>query len=380
MTPRRMEEPAGDRPRRRRRRALNTAGIVDFLEYLAPPNLAVPEQPYGLQVGAPTAEISSVVVAPMATFDALSTAASRKQALLITSAPLITEPVMAVRRDTPIGGKLSYLLEHRINYYALANTYAAAPGGFDDSLAERLGLAATVAIQPTTFEPQYKMAVYVPPAAAGQVLRAAAEAGAGRIGKYSHCSFQTRGTGTFLPNPGAKPTIGSVGRLENVEEVRLEMVVPQRELQGVIAAVLDAHPYEEVAYDVYTVKNPGVMYGRGRIGELPLKVSLETVIAQVQDALGTDALRCSHRPEFPIASLAVASGISDGLFWPANRSGAGAFVTGGATPQDLMLADGSTTVVIDVGYSASVMPGLLRLCAQLQDTFSAEGVEVAYCP
>src|SRR5206468_2756414 len=193
--------------------------------------------------------------------------------------------------------------------------------------------------------------------AADGVRQAAAEAGAGRIGNYAHCSFNVTGTGTFLPRAGANPTTGSVGRLEKVEEVRIEMLVPQRELQGVIAAILDAHPYEEVAYDVFVVKNPGVLYGRGRIGELPLKVSLDTVLAQVQDALGTDSIRCSHYPEFPISSLAVASGVSDGLLWAANRGGAGAFITGDASLQDRMLADGSTTVIIDIGFSASVAPG-----------------------
>lgn len=367
-----------DRPRRRRKRALGAGEIIEFLEYLAPPALAVPEEPYGFQVGAPTLAVGTVILAPMPSFDALALAASRKHSLLITALPLLTEPIMSVRRDDPIGGKLAYLLEHRINYYVLANTFFSAPGGFDDSLAERLGLAATSSIVPTSYEPQYKIAVYVPPKSAERVMNAAADAGAGRIGNYTHCSFQTQGTGTFLPRDGAKPTLGKVGNLERVGEVRMEMVVPQRELKGVIAAILEAHPYEEVAYDVYMVKNPGVQYGRGRMGELPLKVSLETVLAQVQDALELKSVRLSHRPEFPIGSLATAAGAANGLFARANTAGAGAFVTGAASVQDLMLADNSTTVVVDVGFSASVRPGLERLCRQLQDTFALDGAEILY--
>lgn len=365
--------------RRRRRRQQRVAGVVEFLEYLAPPSLAVPDEPYGLQVGSPASEVRTIVVSAGGSFNALSMAASRKHSLLVTAAPLMTTPLMSIRRDDPVGGRLAYLLEHRINLYALPNSFASAPGGFDDSLAERLGMAATSALIPTSFEPQLKIAVYVPPAAADRVMQAAAEAGAGRIGNYTHCSFQTRGTGTFLPRDGARPAVGRVGNMERVDELKIEMIVPQRELQGVIAAVLDAHPYEEVAYDVYMVKNPGVLYGRGRIGELPLKVSLETVLAQVQDALEIESVRCSHKPEFPIGSLAAASGISDGLFSRANSAGAGAFVTGGATVQDLMLADNSTTVVVDVGFSASVAPGLRRLATQLENTFDPEGVEILFC-
>lgn len=374
----RIADAPNERAHRRRRKIVTVAEVTDFLEYLAPPALASPQEPYGLQIGAPTMEIRTIVVAPMASFNALSTAASRKQALLLTAAPLLTKPLTSIRRDDPVGGKLAYLLEHRISLYTLPNSYASAPGGFDDSLAEKLGLAATSSLVPTAYEQQYKIAVFVPPPAVEKVMHAAAEAGAGHIGNYSHCSFQTRGVGTFLPRTGANPTIGAVGRLEQVEEVRLEMIVPQRELQGVIAAILDAHPYEEVAYDVYVIRNPGVLYGRGRIGELPLQVSLETVLAQVQDALEVDSVRCSHRPEFLISSLAAASGVSDGLFWHANRAGAGAFITGGASLQDLMLADNSTTVLIDVGYTASVAPGLHRLCAQMRDTFGADGIEILY--
>jgi hypothetical protein len=376
---RRTGESIEDRPRRRRKRTVSVAEAIDFLEFLAPPSLSSPPTPYGLQAGAPNSEIRAVVVAPMASYTALSTAASRRHTLLVTAAPLLTEPIMAVRRDEAVGSKLAYLLEHRINLYVLPTSYASVPGGFDDSLAERLGLAASSALVATSSEEQFKIAVYTPLEAVERVMAAASEAGAGNIGNYSHCSFQTSGQGTFMPKNGARPHTGAVGKLERVDEIRIEMLVPEREIKGVVAAILDAHPYEEVAYDVFPVKNPGALYGRGRIGELPLSVSLETVLAQVQDSLEADSVRLSHKPEFSIGTLAVASGMSDGLFWSANRGGAGALVTGGVSLQDLMHADNSTTVVIDVGYAASVKPGLLRLAAQVRNTFGGDGVETLYC-
>jgi putative NIF3 family GTP cyclohydrolase 1 type 2 len=163
------------------------------------------------------------------------------------------------------------------------------------------------------------------------------------------------------------------------------MLVSERELQGVIAAVIEAHPYEEVAYDIYPLRNPGVVYGRGRIGELPLKVSLDTVLAQVSDALGLGAEtqpRCSHRSDAPIGSLAVASGTGSGesLLWSAQRQQAGALVTGGSLLSDQILADGQETVLIDVGFAPSVAPGLQRLVAQLRDTFGSDGMQVVYVP
>jgi hypothetical protein len=324
-------------------------------------------------------------VTPLPTYSAISCAAVYKSALVIAAAPLITEPVHALRWDDPIGSKIAHLTQRQVSLYTLSNAYAAAPGGFDDCLAERLGLAPSGALVPTSAESQLKFVVFVPTKDLIRVRQAAAEAGAGVIGAYQHCSFSSLGTGTYLPQLSTLPAVGKIGKLEEVEESRLEMLVPQRELPGVIAAVLDAHPYEEVAYDIYPLHNPGVVYGRGRIGELPLKVSLDTVLAQVNDALELDndnRARCSHRPGLPIGSLAVASGTGAGerLLWAAHRQEAGAMVVGGVSLTDLALADGGATVVVDVGFGPSVAPGLQRLVDQLRNTFDTDGVQVVYVP
>lgn len=371
--------------RRRRRRLVSISEVIDFLEYLAPPSLESPRRPFGLQVGAAANQVKTLIVTPLPTYSAISCAAVYKSALVIAAAPLLIEPLNSLRWDDPIGSKIAHLVQRQVSLYALSNAYAAAPGGFDDCLAERLGLAPSGALAPTRAESQLKLVVFTPVTALQQVRQAAAEAGAGVHGAYQHCSFSTSGTGTFVPQPDANPTIGKVGKLEEVAEIRLEMLVPQRELQGVIAAVLEAHPYEEVAYDIYPLHNPGVLYGRGRIGELPLKVSLDTVLAQVNDALELDAdnrARCSHRPGLSIGSLAVASGTGEGeqLLWAAHRQDAGAMVVGGVSLTDLALADGGPTVVIDVGFGPSVAPGMQRLVDQLRNTFDTDGVQVVYVP
>ncbi len=386
--PRRVppNDPIEENPRRRRRRAVTVGEIAEFLEYLAPASLASPPLPSGLQIGSAQNTLKSIVLAPLATYHAISTAAARKSALLIVAAPLLNEPLNALIWDDPIGAKIVHLTQRQVSLYALSNSYAAAPGGFDDSLAEHLGLAVSGTLLPTNAENLLKFVVFVPKAATERVRDAAADAGAGQIGqisRYSHCSFRSTGTGTFLPLNGANPAIGNIGNLEEVTEDRLEMVVSERELRGVVAAVLDAHPYEEVAYDVYSLRNPGIYYGRGRIGELPLSVSLETVLAQVNDALELKAgsqARCLHRTGLPIRSLAVVSGMGagDSLLWSAHRQEAGAVVVGGTSLHDLMIADSLSTAIIDVGFAASVTPGLQRLAHQLRDTFATDGLEVVF--
>lgn len=100
-----------------------------------------------------------------------------------------------------------------------------------------------------------KIVVYVPESHADTVRKAMGDAGAGKIGKYSHCSFTAKGTGRYLPNNDAHPTIGEVGKYESVAEERIEMTCERNLLQKVITAMKKVHPYDEVAFDVYPVES-----------------------------------------------------------------------------------------------------------------------------
>jgi len=100
-----------------------------------------------------------------------------------------------------------------------------------------------------------KIVVYTPLSHADKVREAIGSAGGGRLGKYTFCSFSTRGIGRFKPEEGANPHIGSVGQLEAVEEERIESVCEDNLVQKVVSAIKEAHPYEEVALDVYNLED-----------------------------------------------------------------------------------------------------------------------------
>lgn len=101
---------------------------------------------------------------------------------------------------------------------------------------------------------RYKIVVYVPESHAESLCEAMGNAGAGKIGNYSHCTFSIKGTGRFKPEKGANPTIGEVGRLEAVEEERIETVCSEEKLKDVLRAIKESHPYEEPATDVYPIE------------------------------------------------------------------------------------------------------------------------------
>src|SRR5690606_15858910 len=128
------------------------------------------------------------------------------------------------------------------------------PNGVNDVLAKRLELSSIEPLLPDQFEKLKKLVVFIPESHVDQVREAIGKEGAGWIGNYSDCTFQVSGTGTFMPREEANPYIGSRGKLEKVAEVRLETIITEKVQNRVIQAMLDAHPYEEVAYDLYPLE------------------------------------------------------------------------------------------------------------------------------
>jgi hypothetical protein len=103
---------------------------------------------------------------------------------------------------------------------------------------------------------KYKLVWFVPREALESTRDAVFGAGAGRIGDYERCSWYTAGTGTFLAGEGTDPSVGRVGREERVSELRVETVVPAERARAVVEALIAAHPYEEVAYELYPLAEP----------------------------------------------------------------------------------------------------------------------------
>ena len=123
------------------------------------------------------------------------------------------------------------------------------------------------------------------------VREALGKSGAGAIGNYSHCSFSAEGTGRFLPEEGSEPTIGELGRLEAVSEVRIETIIPETIEKKVLSAMIKAHPYEEVAYDIYSLDNQGEVLGLGKIGTLASEMTLEEFAEHVKETLDVNRVR-----------------------------------------------------------------------------------------
>jgi putative NIF3 family GTP cyclohydrolase 1 type 2 len=197
------------------------------------------------------------------------------------------------------------------------------------------------------------------------VLNAMCEAGAGWIGQYSHCTFNMNGTGTFLPREGTNPYIGEQGKLERVKEIRLETIITESIQSRVIQAMLNAHPYEEVAYDLYPLDNPGPAMGLGRVGDLTQPVTLRELAEQVKSAYEIEGVRFVGDPDRQVRRVAVMGGSGGRFYSAALDKQADVYITGDVdfhTAQDA-LADG--LCLIDPGHHVErwVVP---RVCEKLR--------------
>lgn len=337
--------------------------VIDAMEKLAPKYLAENWDNVGLLLGNPAQPVSKILIALDLTLEIAKQAVDQDVDLIITHHPVIFKGIQRIRTDLPQGKLLSLLMKADIAVYSAHTNLDIAESGVNDVLSDLLSLENTEPLTVTSAEKLCKLVVFVPQSYIEEVRDALAKAGAGKIGEYSHCTFFTTGTGTFFPATGTTPFVGEVGKLQQVEEVRLEMIFAEAILRRVVKALLKAHPYEEVAYDIYPLQNQGKMFGLGRIGELSSSQSLQDFAMWVKVQLNVPSLRIVGNPNMVISKVAVCGGSGAGLIGKAAFSGADVMVTGDVKYHEAQDALATGIAVIDAGHFATEYP----LVKYLQD-------------
>jgi dinuclear metal center YbgI/SA1388 family protein len=303
--------------------------VVSALEELYPPRWADPGDPVGLVVGDPEAPVRRVLFAVDPVYDVVEEAAKNSADLIVAHHPLLYRPVSSVAASTPKGRVVHELIRNGTALYVAHTNADSPPEGVSESLARALGLQELRPLRPHPVDPLDKVVTFVPQAQAGQVVDALAAAGAGCIGDYDRCAFLTDGLGTFRPGPDANPTIGTPGQIEEVAETRVEMVMPRRRRDSVVAALRQVHPYEEPAFDVLELGGWSSDRGAGRVGRLPEVTTLRRFAGMVARALPPTALgaRVSGDLDRSVETVAVAGGSGDFLLDDARQAGVSVFVT-----------------------------------------------------
>ena len=301
--------------------------VVGVLEELYPPAWAQSWDAVGLVCGDPDALVRRVLLAVDPVEPVVRDAVEGGFDLLLTHHPLYLRGTTSVAATSPKGRAVHALVRGGCALHVAHTNADVADPGVSDALAARFGLRDLRPLQPAP-EDLDKLVVFVPVDDAERVLDAAAAAGAGVIGQYERCAWSTTGTGTFRPGPGASPHIGEVGRVERVEESRLEVVLPRSRRAQVVRAVRAAHPYEEPAYDVFELAPQAGPRGLGRVGELPAPVTLRALTELASSVLPATAwgVRSAGDPDQVVTTVAVCGGSGDSLLREAGRA-ADAYVT-----------------------------------------------------
>ncbi|MEN3225752.1 Nif3-like dinuclear metal center hexameric protein [Mycolicibacterium porcinum] len=349
------------------------AEVIAALDAAYPPHLAHDWDSVGLVCGDPDEPVESVTIAVDATEAVVDEVPER--GLLLAHHPLLLRGVDTVAADTAKGALIHRLIRTgRALFTAHTNADAASPG-VSDALAEALGLTVDAVLSPATAGPDLdKWVVFVPATDAAAVADALFDAGAGRIGDYSHCSWKVAGTGQFLPHAGAAPAIGEVGTVEQVAEDRVEVIAPSRLRATILSALRAAHPYEEPAFDIFALAPIPGDVGIGRIGELEQPIPLSAFASRVRSALPATSwgVRTSGDPDAMVSRVAVCGGAGDSLLGTVARAGVQAYVTSDLRhhPADEHRR-ASSVALIDVAHWATEFPWCAQAAGVLRGQFGA---------
>lgn len=362
--------------------------LVDAMESIAPRKLKEDWDKVGLQLGAPQREITGPILLTIdLTERVLQEAIDAKAGAIVAYHPPIFSPLESLTDRTHTERIVRGCAEAGIAIYTPHTALDAAEGGITDWLCE--GVSAPVGEVREGFiqgdcralipaiggEPdrEVKVITFVPSEHADQLRAALGTAGAGGIGKYKLCSFNTKGEGTFLPDEGANPTIGEIGSLTRVKETRIEMVCSKRALAIVIETLKQFHPYETPAYDIVELyPEPVRRVGPGRRLVLDRPASIETIADRLKHHLDRSRIRYALAPEHEskthaFRTIAIVPG-SGGMLWKdARDQGCELFITGEMTHHNILAARQSGISILLAGHTNTERGYLPRLRTRLQE-------------
>ena len=330
--------------------SVKVATIIETIEKIVPRKLAYDWDNVGLLVGDSRAEVDKVLVSLDVNDLVVEEAVGEGAGMIISHHPLIFKPIKNILWDNPMGAVLKKIIQKELNVYAAHTNLDLCRSGVNQALFERLGLEKGEILKVAITDKLFKFVVFVPMSHVQQIKIAMGNAGAGWIGNYSHCSFSTPGIGSFKPLEGSSPYIGRTGEIEEVEEMRLETIVPEKLLNKVLKAVIKAHPYEEVAYDLYPLANSGEEYGLGLIGIYANPFSKNEFLQMLKERLQAPFLKAAGPLPERIEKVGVCGGSGGALIGNAAFKGSQVLITGDVSYHQAQEAENLGICVIDAGH------------------------------
>lgn len=323
--------------------------IIKAIEAYAPPIYQEGYDNSGLQIGNPSDEVKAVLVSLDFTEAVLDEAIQRGANMILAHHPLLFSGLKQISGRNYIERIVQKAIKNDINLYACHTNMDNVRNGVNAKIAQKLGLQNTQILS-AMGDSLYKLYTYAPLDAADKVREALFAAGAGDIGKYHECSFNTPGTGTFRPGQDTNPAIGqSGGPRESVNEVKIEVLVDKARRFLVLDALRAAHPYEEVAYEMIALQNTNQDLGAGMVGDLAIPMDEQDFLAYIKKNMAAACIRHTPLSGKKVQKVAVCGGSGSFLLKDAMRVGADFFITADFKYHQFFDADGKI-VIADIGH------------------------------
>jgi len=339
--------------------------IIKYLEEWAPKGIAWEKDNVGLQVGDPNIKIKNILLSLDLNEQVIKVAQKENCNLIITHHPILYYPLKNLDfSKNQIARMIEILIKDDITLYSAHTNLDFTKHGVSYQLAKRLQLKKIKFLKKLS-QNQFKIAVFVPESHINKVAEAIHSAGGGVIGEYSNCSFRTSGQGTFKGSDKSNPAMGNKGVTESVEEIKLEVIVDKWKLDQVINVLKKAHPYEEVAYDIYPLQNENVNYGIGAIGELKESMNTNDFLLYVSSKLNISTFRYTNSEKKKIKTVAVCGGSCGELVDETIKLNVDAFITADLKYHTFQDAEGKL-LLIDAGHYETEAPILDEIKSRLE--------------
>ncbi len=329
---------------------MKTKDIIQLIEDFAPLRLQASYDNAGLVCGDPDSEITSVLLCLDITEAVIDEAIVGKHNLIISHHPLIMQGVKNMIPDSNIKKCLIKAVKHDLNIYAAHTNIDSIAGGVSGRMADKLHLVNRKILQPEG--KLFSLAFYTPRKEAEKVRNAILDAGAGQIGNYSHCSFNSDGEGTFFPEEGSNPFCGEVGKLHSEQEVKTEITVPEHLLHKSIRTLATAHPYEEPVWNAVCLNNTNPTTGFGIIGDLEQETDTLTFLKRVKEIFGCTVIRHSAITKSKVKRIALCGGSGAPIISSAIAQQADIYITGDIKYHDFFAAE-NRVIIADIGHHES---------------------------
>lgn len=342
--------------------------IINYLQEIAPPSLQEPYDNSGLLVGNINNEIEKAIVCLDAIEEVVQEAINENAQLVIAHHPIIFSGLKSLTGKNYIERTILKAIKNNIAIYAIHTNLDNVLHGVNKKISDKIGLINTKILVPKT-NTLCKLISFVPLVHKDEVLQALFNAGAGNIGNYSEASFSQKGIGTFKGNEDANPTIGEIGEREEVDEYKIEVLLPQYKLSKVLQALLKAHPYEEVAYDIIPLLNQNQETGSGMVGELEEAIPTKEFLNHIKQVFDTQAIKHTALIQPQIKKVAVCGGSGSFLLKDAISAKADIFITADFKYHQFFDAD-NQIIIADIGHYESEQFTSELLIEKLNKKFS----------